>query len=248
MKIGDIINTVESCSSTNDLAREAAVEGAEEGIVIVSKEQTKGRGTRGRSWYSAKNKGLYASVILRPQRPRVSLIPLMAGLGVKDAIADALGVQVDLRWPNDVLWRGQKTGGILCESGFFGNQLQFVILGIGLNLNHEKEDFPEEIRPHANSLKLITKRFIDETLLQRCLWKALNHWYQLFSQGEEEKITSSFERNSVFCQGEKITLVSEKGKVEGIYRGIDSAGGLILEEQGRKASFFAAEVREREQK
>lgn len=248
MNIGDIVNTVESCSSTNDLAREVAVEGAEEGTVIVSREQTRGRGTRGKSWYSAKEKGLYASVILRPQRPHISLIPLMAGLAVKDAIAETLGIQVDLRWPNDVLWGDQKIGGILCESGFFGNQLQYVILGIGLNLNHEKEDFPEEIRPQATSLKLITERFIDETLLQRCLWKALNHWYQLFSQGEEDKITTSFERNSVFCRGESVTFVSERGKVEGIYRGINSVGGLVLEEQGRKVSFFAAEVKERERK
>jgi len=243
MRIGTVIYKVESCFSTNDLAREMAMEGAGEGTVIIAKEQTKGRGTRGRSWHSAKNKGLYTSVILRPEEPDVSLIPLMAGLAVKEAIFRALRLSIGLRWPNDLIWGGRKLGGILCESGFLGSRPNYVILGIGLNLRHEREDFPEDIRSMATSLKLIIKRAMDEEALLRCLWKALNHWYRLFCQGQRMEIVRSFERSSTLSRGKTITVVGEKGEVTGIYRGIDSLGGLVLEEGGRKTLYFSAEIK-----
>lgn len=237
------MNEVERCPSTNDLAREAAMKGAEEGTVIVAAEQTRGRGTRGRSWYSVKNKGLYSSIILRPKESRLSLLPLLAGLAVREAVAEVLAIEVRLRWPNDILWEGKKVGGILCESGFVGDQLQYVIVGIGLNLHHEEEDFPEEIRPYATSLKLITDKVFDEALLRQALWKALNHWYTLFCQGQGERITRSFERSSFFSPGQKVTLLSDEGEVEGIYRGIDPLGGIVVEERGRRSSYFTAEVK-----
>lgn len=243
MKIGTIIQRVESCTSTNDLAKIRAGEGAEEGTVIISQEQTKGRGTKGRNWYSAKNKGLYASLILYPENPDISLIPLMAGLAVKEAIKESLRISVGLQWPNDLIWENKKLGGILCESDFLGNRLNYIILGIGLNLNHEKEDFPPDIRPLATSLKLITSKEVDEQALLQSLWKALDHWYRLFCQGQGMRIAQAYERNSLLSPGDKLALENERGEFTGIYRGIDSRGGLILEEGGRMASYFSAQIK-----
>jgi len=243
MKIREIIYRVESCSSTNDLAREMAIEGAQEGTVIISTEQTKGRGTKGRSWYSVKNKGLYLSIILRPENSNISLLPLMAGLAVKEAIFKTLKLSIGLRWPNDLIWKDCKLGGILSESSFLGNRVNYIILGIGLNLSQKKEDFPEEIRSIATSLKLITGKIVDEAALLRNLWKALNRWYLLFCQGQGHKIVWSFEKNSIFPPGKKITVESEKGLTTGIYRGIDSFGGLILEAGRKKTSFFSTEIK-----
>lgn len=243
MEIGAIIHKVKSCSSTNDLAKKMAVKGAGEGTVIIAKRQTKGRGTKGRTWYSAENKGLYASIILRPEEHSLSLIPLMAGLAVREAIFEATGIHIGLRWPNDLIWGECKLGGILCESGFKGDHPSYVILGIGLNLSHKKKEFPEAIRSISTSLKLITKKDVDREGFLQNLWKALNHWYQLFCRGQGLKIIRSFEEGSVFTKGQKIMLQSQKGHITGIYKGVDSQGGLVLEEGGKDKAYFSAEIK-----
>lgn len=209
----------------------------------MAEEQTKGRGTKGRNWYSAKNMGLYASAILYPENPDISLLPLMAGLAVKEAINESLSVSVGLRWPNDLVWEEKKLGGILCESDFVGNRLNYVVLGIGLNLHHDTEDFPEDIRPLATSFKMITNMRIKEGGLLRSLWKALSEWYRLFSQGQGTEIAQSYERNSLLRPGQKLKLENEKEEFTGIYRGIDQRGGLILEKKGIRASYFSAQIK-----
>jgi len=158
MEIGAKINRIKSCSSTNDLAKEMALSGEEEGTVVISEEQTKGRGMKGRKWYSARRKGIYLSVILRPPHSNISLLPLVAGLAVTDAVFDSAGLRIKLRWPNDLIWGKKKLGGILCEGGFLGDRINYAILGIGLNVNHGRGDFPEEIRHQATSLKLYQRK------------------------------------------------------------------------------------------
>lgn len=241
--IGKKIRWVESCPSTNDLARELAVAGEEEGTVVIAEEQTKGRGRRERRWHSPKKMGLYASVILRPTKPSISLLPLVAGLAVREAILEAIGVKVWLKWPNDLIWNEKKLGGILSESGFFGNRLSYVILGIGLNISHNLKDFPQEIRAIATSLKIIKKGDIEVKDILPRLWRALDGWYQLFLEGKDRKIIDSFMKNSALPIGKKITVVTEKEAVEGTFKGIDPLGGLILEERGREKSFFSAQIK-----
>ena len=243
MKIGAKILRVKSCSSTNDLAKELAISGEKEGTAVISDEQTKGRGMKGRSWYSAPKKGLYLSVILRPTHSNISLLPLVAGLAVIDAVFDSVGIRVRLKWPNDLIWGKKKLGGILCEGGFLGNKVNYVILGIGLNMNHGRDDFPEEIRHQATSLKLITKEDMDENIILRNLWLALNHWYGQFLLGEYKKIVSYFKENLILPLGKEMIVLTERGEVSGIYRGIDSQGGLILESRGERRTFFSAEIK-----
>lgn len=243
MEIGARIKRIKSCPSTNDLAKELALAGEEEGTVVIAEEQTKGRGMKGRKWYSARKKGIYLSVILRPPHSSISLLPLVAGLAVADAVFNSVGLRIKLRWPNDLVWGKKKLGGILCESGFSGNKANYVILGIGLNLNHGRDDFPEEIRDQATSLKLISKEDMDKNFLLGNFWPALNHWYGGFSQEEQEKIINRFQENSILPLGKEITLITESEEVPGIYRGIDTQGGLILESRGKRRAFFSAEIK-----
>jgi BirA family biotin operon repressor/biotin-[acetyl-CoA-carboxylase] ligase len=243
MEIGAKIFRVKSCPSTNDLAKELALSGEEEGTVVISDEQTKGRGMKGRTWYSARKKGIYLSVILRPPRPNASLIPLATGLAVADAVFDSVGLRIKLRWPNDLIWGRKKLGGILCESGFSGDRINYAVLGIGLNVNHGRTDFPEEIRHQATSLRLISKTVIDENVVLKNLWPALNYWYSRFLQNEEDRIVSHFQENSILPLGKKITLITDGREVSGIYKGIHSQGGLILERRGKRKSFFSAEIK-----
>ncbi|MFP4081229.1 MAG: biotin--[acetyl-CoA-carboxylase] ligase [Candidatus Aminicenantes bacterium] len=242
MEIGKKIRWVRSCLSTNDLAKKMARTGEEEGTVVVAEEQTEGRGTRGRKWYSPKNKGLYTSVILRPPTPSVSLLPVVGGLAVKDAVFHALGVRLCLKWPNDLIGEGRKVGGILCESGFLGNRLHYVIMGIGLNLSHEKKDFPPEIRGQAISLKLIKKEPIRMDEILPSLWTSLEHWYSLFLKGEEKKVIKAFQAGSVLPLHRRITVLTDQGIFRGVFQGIDTSGNLILEENGKKLKFFSAQI------
>ena len=243
MEIGAKIHWIKSCSSTNDLTKELAISGEEEGTVVVSEEQTRGRGTKGRSWYSPRKKGLYLSLLLYPSQPQISLLPLMAGLAANDAIFESAGIRVGLKWPNDLIWEKKKLGGILCESGFLGNQASYVIVGIGINLDQRREDFPEEIRSLATSLKLITKRDIDRKEFLQELCKALNRWYRLFQERRNEEIVRSFQDYSILPLGERVELLTETEEVLGTYAGIDSKGGLILEREGKRMTFFSGEVR-----
>jgi len=243
MEIGAKIHWIKSCSSTNDLTKELAISGEEEGTVIISEEQTRGRGTKGRSWYSPRKKGLYLSLLLYPSQPQISLLPLMAGLAANDAIFESAGIRVGLKWPNDLIWEKKKLGGILCESGFLGNKASYVIVGIGINLDQRREDFPEEIRSLATSLKLITKRDIDRKEFLQELCKALNRWYRLFQERRNEEIVRSFQDYSILPLGERVELLTETEEVLGTYAGIDSKGGLILEREGKRMTFFSGEVR-----
>ncbi|MGD8537049.1 MAG: biotin--[acetyl-CoA-carboxylase] ligase [Candidatus Aminicenantes bacterium] len=243
MDIGAKIVRVESCQSTNDLAKDLAQSGEAEGTVVISEEQTQGKGTKGRSWFSARKKGLYLSVILNPPSPEISLLPLVAGLAVSDAVFSTVGIRIGLKWPNDLVWEGKKLGGLLCESGYLGNRVNYVILGLGLNLSHEKDDFPEEIRQQAVSLKLITKEDTDEKALLENLWQALNRWYGLFLQGKREKIINAFQERSAFPLGSEVTLALDGEEISGIYKGINSQGGLVLEREGVEKTFFSAEIK-----
>jgi BirA family biotin operon repressor/biotin-[acetyl-CoA-carboxylase] ligase len=246
MKIGEKIIRVKSCPSTNSLAKDLALSGEKEGTVVISEEQTEGKGTKGRSWHSARKKGLYLSVILYPSRPDISLLSLLTGLAASDAIFSSLDTKISLKWPNDLVWKGKKLGGILCESGYLGNRVNYAILGMGLNVNHERGDFPEEIRQRAVSLKLITEEDINEEQLLENLWQALNHWYGQFLLERREGIVNAFQKKSLLPLGREVTVDMDGEKISGIYRGINLQGGLILESKGEKKILFSAEVMTKE--
>lgn len=243
MEIGVKIVQVKSCLSTNDMAKDLALSGEKEGTVVISEEQTQGKGTKGRSWYSARKKGLYLSVVLYPPHPDISLLPLVAGLAVSDAIFSSIGIRISLKWPNDLVWEGKKLGGILCESAFSGNRVNYAVLGIGLNLSHGMDDFPEEIRDQAVSLKLISKEEPDEKALLGNLWQALSHWYGQFVHGKGDRIISVYQEISALSPGKKVTLDTDRREISGIYRGISPQGGLVLESGGEERTYFSAEIK-----
>ena len=243
MKIGGNISRVAECTSTNDLAKKWVLKNAEEGTVIISNAQTQGRGTTGREWFSPGSLGLYLSVILQPSKLNISLLSLVGGIAAADAIFETEKIRVELKWPNDLIWEDRKLGGILSESSFIGDQVSHVILGLGLNISHNEQDFPETLRSSSISLRMITKRETDKDSLLNGLWKHLNLWYDRFLEGREKDIIQAFEDLSVLTLGEKISLFTKKGEVTGVYCGLDEFGGLILKTQGRTQSFFSAQIK-----
>ena len=142
--------------STNRVALELGHAGEPEGAVVLAEEQTAGRGRGGRAWHSERATGIYVTLLLRPKLAPVQapLLTMMAGLSAHSAVQALTGLEVDLKWPNDLLVRGRKLGGILTEMHAEPGQIRFVIVGIGLNVNQEK--FPGELANLATSLRAET--------------------------------------------------------------------------------------------
>ncbi|MCK4910612.1 MAG: biotin--[acetyl-CoA-carboxylase] ligase, partial [Thermodesulfovibrionales bacterium] len=151
---------LESTESTNDHAMALAKDGASSGTVVAAETQTAGRGRLGREWVSPAGLNLYFSIILRPELSArdVPLITLMCAVEAASALKAATGAQVKLKWPNDLLLDGRKLGGILVESHMKGAQVEFVVAGIGININSREEDFPPEVRGIATSLFMASGR------------------------------------------------------------------------------------------
>jgi len=240
--IGSTIYRLATCKSTNDVAKRLAAEGAEDGTVVVAEEQTGGRGTKGRGWHSASGLGLYASVILRPRRSDIALLPALAGVAVAEAVKRAAGIGVRLKWPNDITWRGKKLGGILSESSFHGDEVSYVIVGLGINVKHRQADFPIDIRPTATSLRLASKKAVDMVKLERALWESLEKWRGEFERGNKQEIVRAFESRLFFPPGSKVLVEREADRFAGTLRGLDTQARLVVESEGRTMLLSPAEV------
>lgn len=209
----------------------------------MSEEQTAGRGRSGRHWFSAREKGLYMSVVLRPVRSDLTLLSLASGLAVREALQSGSRSAIQIKWPNDIMVADRKIAGILCEGVFHGDRVGCVILGIGLNLNHLPEDFPPDLRDHAVSLYSVLGEPVNSELLLDSLFASLRKWYGRFASGNDDAVLSGFSEHSVFSKGETVRVTNAEGEIRGAYGGLDMRGGLILTTRGGQRVFFDASVR-----
>jgi BirA family biotin operon repressor/biotin-[acetyl-CoA-carboxylase] ligase len=225
-----------SVGSTNALALEAAQGGALHGSVWVADEQTAGRGRGGHGWHSAAGDGLYVSVLLRPQMALVDALwlSLSTGLAAQTAIAATAGLAADIRWPNDLLLRGKKCGGILVETSASPSQpetpamLRYAVIGVGININHE--GFPSELEDLATSLRREAEQpWPREHLLIEFL-RALETEIRLLEtelRGEPEGpgLLGRFTAASSWVRGRRVS-VDEGAGYTGVTDGLDSRGFL----------------------
>jgi len=161
-RFGRRLELFEELDSTNTTARELAVAGADEGTTIITESQRRGRGRLGRSWASPAHRNLYLSLVLRPSCSPAVLpqLTLVLGLAAAEAVREWTA-DVKIKWPNDLLIAGRKLAGILTESVADDAGVQFVIPGIGVNLNSEPDDFPPDVRSLATSLRMVTGHVVD---------------------------------------------------------------------------------------
>src|SRR5207248_11029040 len=215
------------------VARQPAGRGAPEGTVVVAEDRAAGRGRGGHSWHSAKGQGIYCSVILRPQMPPadVLILSLATGLAAQAAVQQVTESHPDLRWPNDLLLNGRKFCGILAEMNAEATRVRYVVVGIGMNVNHL--EFPRELRDEATSLMLANTRVaqppsavspavIPRSPLLAALLKSLDREYRdLHAAG----IIARFMENSSIARGRRVH-VEEQGGYEGVTEGLDKRGFL----------------------
>ena len=178
--LGQPLIELAEATSTNDVLRELAGQGAAEGTTVVALQQSHGRGRQHRPWHSPPGQGLYLSVLMRPPWAAADsgALALLAGVAVASALQQ-LGVrEVKLKWPNDVLAGGKKICGVLIEPALKGGQIEFAVVGIGVNVRHGVADFPPDLRGTATSCALAG---VDVTLAQvrAAVLGALNASYRL---------------------------------------------------------------------
>lgn len=241
-RLGSTILRFDSVSSTNDVARDLAASGKPEGLCVISREQTAGRGRQGRSWSSPPGEGLYLSLILRPEirAAESTLITLAAAVAVAETLKMDFHLSVDIKWPNDILASGRKICGILVESAIEGERLQYAVMGIGVNV--AQRYFPSEIVETATSLSLETGRTLYPEDLLKPLLERLEYWCTAATT-RHDLVISRWEELSSYARDCAVRVESADGSIEGVTRGLAPKGALIVElSNGETREIVSGEV------
>ncbi|HPB59914.1 MAG TPA: biotin--[acetyl-CoA-carboxylase] ligase [Candidatus Saccharicenans sp.] len=242
INFGELTFRFSSLDSTMNFGRTLARLGFPEGTAVLADEQTAGRGTKGRWWHSSAKKGLYVSFLLRPPAGLLHLLPLAAGLAAAEAVEELARVDMSLKWPNDLLFRGKKIGGILCEAETSTTGQADVIAGFGLNLNHHREDFAEEVADLATSLLIITGQTYQPEQLFQLLGRKFQFWYNKLKEGQAKLIVGRFEARLSFSPGQTVIIKDREGKVSGQFGGLAQDGSLILQIGQENKKYYASEI------
>jgi len=239
--LGRTIHYFHTIDSTNSKAYQLALQGAEEGEVVIAESQKKGRGRLGRHWFSPSFLNLYLSIILRPKIPpqQASLITLMAAVATADAIWKYSGLLPVIKWPNDILLGGRKVAGLLNEIHSEMDRIHFVILGIGVNLNMDGEMFPKDIRGVATSLKREMGQTISRKAFLRSLLEELEEWYGIFLKEGGAAILEAW-RDRAKIKGRRVKVTSFGETLSGVAVDVDSDGALILKTRHRERKRIVA--------
>jgi BirA family biotin operon repressor/biotin-[acetyl-CoA-carboxylase] ligase len=222
--------------STNAYLKEKGAVGEQEGLIVLADTQTAGSGRFDRAWHSPPG-GLYFSILLRPMTisaTEAPLIPLTAGVAVAKVMQTALGVQSRLKWPNDVLVEDRKVSGILAESTLMGEDIEYVVLGVGVNANISLDEMPSELQTSATTLQHIMSRPVDLPRLFGYLLGQLEFWYVRLRDKGFASINREYRR---LCTqlGQSVTVTVGKEQLSGVVKDIGTDGSLILDtDSGRK--------------
>ena len=242
-RIGSAVLRYDRLPSTNDVARELAQASAPEGVAVVARAQTSGRGRQGRAWASPPGQGLYCSVILRPPvaPADATMITLAAAIAVVETLADAFQVVADIKWPNDVHVRGRKLCGILVESAIENGALQFAIMGIGVNI--AQQNFPDELKDIATSLLIESGKEVAPDDFLKPLLARLEGWYRK-ALAQPAEIIAQWETRSSYARDCAVRVESSDGIIEGRTRGLAPSGALTLElANGERREIVSGDVK-----
>jgi BirA family biotin operon repressor/biotin-[acetyl-CoA-carboxylase] ligase len=243
-RLGAKLHYFSDLDSTNAYARKLAERGAGEGEVVIAEAQTHGRGRLGRSWISPPFVNLYFSLILRPRLApaHAPQLTLMAAVALADTVASFIKTSPVIKWPNDLLVGGRKLAGILTESSCDVQRIEWVILGIGINLNYPVALMPEAIQNRATSIMSLTGTRVSREEFLRRLIHDLDRCYGEFEESGFSAIAPRWE--SLFgLRGKRVRVEMADQVMIGTARGIDREGALILEDgKGGSLKVVAGDV------
>ena len=218
--------------STNSRAMEMAENGAPHGTVVVAEAQTGGRGRLGRRWVSPPGKNVYVSLLLRPDVPPVGApqLSLLAGVALADAL-EGMGMTAAVKWPNDLYLGDRKAAGILAEMASDPDRVRHVVIGVGINVNMEPDDFPPEISAKATSLRIRAGRpFPRVEVLARFL-DSFAARYGEFLSGGFAAVSGDWDRRD-FLRGRRVLLRRGVAERWGVAEGVDPEGALRFRPDG----------------
>lgn len=226
--IGHSIVYKKITDSTNTECKRLCDSRAEEGLTVVAEKQTAGRGRLGRQWDSPEGTGIWMSVMLKPQvnPERASKVTILAAAAVYMALKD-MGIDSGIKWPNDIVIGSKKICGILTEMKCTGENIDYVVVGIGINVNTEK--FPEDLAEKATSLKIETGQFVDRNELIGRILTWIEVFYQSFrTSGDINKVIEIVRQGSIVL-GKDVLLIRGNEEIQCKVRDIDNDGELLVE-------------------
>ena len=227
--IGRDIQVFEQTTSTNDVIEKLARDGVKEGVVVFAESQTKGRGRLGRKWISPAHKGLWFSILLRPDlRPQeTTQLTVASATALRRAIESETGLKPEIKWPNDIFIGGKKVAGILTELNAELDKVRYVILGIGIDVNLDAGEFPAELKKIATSLKIEAGEIISRAELATAILRELDLDYARICAGKFTAVADEWEENCV-TMGKNVTVQIGERKIRGRAESLDDDGALLL--------------------
>jgi BirA family biotin operon repressor/biotin-[acetyl-CoA-carboxylase] ligase len=235
------LHVFESVPSTNDVARRFADEGAPAGTTVIADEQSAGRGRLGRRWIAPRAEGLLLSIVLRRAKgatDTTAAAVIRIGLAVADAIESLAGVDVGLKWPNDLQIDGRKLAGILCEGSIGGPGPGYVVAGIGVNVSQSPESWRDALDQPATSLRIATGRILSRASLAGAIIDRLRPFEGAFDSLDSEALRR-FARRDILSG----MRVSVDDSLTGTAAGLTADGALVLHTDGGRRVVHAGTVR-----
>jgi len=241
---GEQIYYYETVETTQKVANELANHGATEGTLVIADQQTGGRGRLARKWFSPQNTGVWMSLIIKPNIPihQAPQLTLLTAVAVAKAIEEQISMAPYIKWPNDLLINNKKVTGILTEMQAEADSIHSIVIGIGINVNQEQADFPEELQQIASSLYIETgKKYAREEIIS----SFLRHFEDIYTiyQKEGFAIVKELWESYAISVGKKITATTVNEKIVGIALGITDQGVLLIkDDQGQIHSIYSADI------
>ncbi|MCM3091288.1 MULTISPECIES: biotin--[acetyl-CoA-carboxylase] ligase [unclassified Cytobacillus] len=242
--LGRQIHHEESVDSTQKIAHRLAYEGAQEGTIVIAEEQLSGRGRMDRRWHSPKSTGIWMSVILRPNipPPKAPQLTLITAVAVVQAIEELTDLSPQIKWPNDILMNGKKVTGILTELQADADRIISIIIGIGINVNQQLDDYPDELKEVATSLSIEKGEKLSRAELIKILLGKLENLYKLYLEKGFYPIKLLWESYAVSI-GKSLTARTITGSIYGKALGITDDGVLMIEDSsGKVHHVYSADI------
>ena len=244
-RVGSLVRCFDETDSTNSQACRLGDEGGEDGLVVIADRQSSGKGRMGRQWESPGGVNLYASILLRPailpfEAPKLTFLSAVA---VCRAITNCTGLRPTVKWPNDILLNGAKVAGLLNEMSSETDQVHYVVLGIGVNLNMRDDQFPADLRYPATSLAIAAGQTVSRLDFTRSLLQEIDTLYQIYLEQGSAPIMSAW---TDLCDltGKPVQVDCNEVQIEGTMTGLAEDGALLVQTKtGKIESIYAGDVR-----
>lgn len=243
-RLGRVIHYEESVQSTQRIAHVLAGDGASEGTLVIADEQTAGRGRLMREWHSSKGTGIWMSLILKPLLPpqKAPQFTLITAVAVVQAIEEVTDLHPQIKWPNDILIDGKKVTGILTELQAESDKINSIIIGIGMNVNHLKEHFPDELQKIATSLAIEQGEPLSRSEIVQKVLERIEALYSMYMKEGFTPVKLLWESYAISI-GKKIRARTINGTIEGRALGITDEGVLKIEDSaGTIHQIYSADI------